>query len=41
MTGCAEHPMEGHSLLDSGMKVITHPFQLAALAGGVRQMIER
>jgi DNA-binding response OmpR family regulator len=41
ITGYAENAAVGNGLLAYGMEVITKPFDVAALATKVRQMIER
>jgi CheY-like chemotaxis protein len=41
ITGYAENAAVGNGLLDHGMEVVTKPFEIAALAEKVRDMIER
>ena len=41
VTGYAENAVVGNGLLESGMEVITKPFELAALANRIRSMLER
>ena len=41
ITGYAENAAVGNGLLEPGMEVITKPFDMAALAGRIREMIER
>ena len=41
ITGYAENAAVGNGLLAFGMKVITKPFDVAALAAKVQEMIER
>ena len=40
VTGFAENAAIGNGLLDSGMQVITKPFEMAALGSKVREMID-
>ena len=41
VTGYAENAVVGNGLLESGMEVITKPFELTALANRIRSMLER
>ena len=41
VTGYAQNAAVGNGLLDHGMEVVTKPFDLVALAGRIREMLER
>ena len=41
ITGYAENAAVGNGLLDAGMEVITKPFNVVALGGKVREMLDR